>query len=304
MTEHTFDIIIPTYHAGEEFAALLAMLHKQTVQPGKIILMETLSDGEVLREYEGCECHPVKKEDFDHARTRREGVMHSTAEAFIMMTDDAVPADEFLCENLMKALYCGGGNVATAYARQLPREDCREAEKYTRSFNYPPKSFVKSMDDLGRLGIKTFFASNVCCAYRRDIWDEVGGFTETAVFNEDMIYSHTVMSAGYSVAYEASAGCVHSHNYGVSEQFHRNFDLGASQAMHPEVFSGIKSEGEGIRLVRNTASYLLGKGKWYQVPGLLLMSAAKYTGYRLGKMYDRLPHRLVLRCALNKEYFK
>lgn len=303
MMMHDFDIIIPVYHPGKEFLQLLSMLGKQTAKPSKIILMETLSDGEKLTDYEGCECHPVKKEDFDHAATRREGVSYSTAGAFIMMTDDAVPADEYMCENLMKALF-SEESIALAYARQIPEPDCREAEKFTRGFNYPDHSFVKSMEDLPKLGIKTFFASNVCCAYKREVWDSLGGFVDRAVFNEDMIYSHKALSAGCKAAYEASARCVHSHNYGICEQFKRNFDLGASQKMHPEVFEGIRSEGEGIKLVKSTASHLLKKGQWYRLPELFFMSAAKYAGYRMGKRYDTLPASFVRRFALNKQFFK
>ena len=303
MTEHSFDIIIPLYHPGKKFSDLLSMLEKQTVRPEKIIIMETLDEGESLKEFPGCECYPVRKEDFDHAATRREGILHSYSENFLLMTDDALPADEYMCENLLTALY-SDDKVAAAYGRQLPQNDCLEAEKFTRSFNYPDRSLIKGIEDLPRLGIKTYFASNVCCAYKRDIWDKVGGFTERAVFNEDMIYSHTVMEAGYRVAYEASARCIHSHNYGMREQFRRNFDLGASQRMHPEVFDGIKSEGEGIRLVKSTAVHLIKTGKWYQIPKLFLVSGAKYLGYRLGKMYDTLPGSMVRKCALNKKFFE
>lgn len=303
MNRYSFDIIIPVYHPGKAFSGLLAMLEKQTERPGRIILMETLEDGEIPEEFPGCECYPVKKEEFDHAATRREGILHSDARAFILMTDDAVPADEYMCENLMKALY-SEELIATAYARQLPKEDCREYEKYSRTFNYPEESFVKSMEDLPRLGIRTYFASDVCCAYKREIWDRTGGFPARAVFNEDMIYSHTVMEAGYKVAYAASAKCIHSHNYGMKEQFRRNFDLGASQRMHPEVFGGIRSEGEGIRLVKNTALHLLKKKKWYRIPEMLLISASRYAGYKLGKRYDTLPRKMVWKCSSNKKFYQ
>ena len=61
---------------------------------------------------------------------------------------------------------------------------------------------------------------------------------------------------GYAVAYAADAKVIHSHNYSCMQQFHRNFDLGVSQAEHPEVFEGIKSESEGIKLVKQTAAHL------------------------------------------------
>ena len=52
----------------------------------------------------------------------------------------------------------GGESVIMAYARQLPDKDCAMAERFTRSFNYPEDSCIKTKEDLGKMGIKTFFA--------------------------------------------------------------------------------------------------------------------------------------------------
>ena len=62
----------------------------------------------------------------------------STADLVVCMTQDAMPADETLIEELVKPF--DDPEVWAAYARQLPNEDCREVEKYTRSFNYPEQS--------------------------------------------------------------------------------------------------------------------------------------------------------------------
>lgn len=306
MNDMTFDIIIPLYRAGEKFSRLLSMLEKQTAKPGKVIVMETLSEGEEVTEYPGCEVYPVKKQDFDHAGTRREGLAHSQADAVLFMTCDAVPADEFLCERLLSGLQSEGKGTkkenAMCYARQLPEESCREAEKYTRQFNYPEESFTKDLGDLPALGIKTYFASNVCCMYLRAAYEEAGGFPEDAIFNEDMICASRVLKAGYSIRYEAGAAVIHSHNYSAKEQFHRNFDLGMSQAMHPEVFSGIRSEGEGVKLVLSTAKHLFRKGQPFAVFGLGIHSAAKYLGYRRGKNYQQYSYEKLRRLSMNPSY--
>lgn len=73
-----------------------------------------------------------------------------------------------------------------AYARQLPKSDCHIVEQYTRQFNYPEQSCVKTKADIPTLGIKTFFCSDVCAAYRRDLFEELGGFESPVIFNEDM----------------------------------------------------------------------------------------------------------------------
>ena len=86
---------------------------------------------------------------------------------------------------------------------------------------------------------------------------------------------------------------IHSHNYSGIQQFHRNFDLAVSQADHPEVFSGIRSEGEGIRMVKQTAAFLVKSGKAYLIPKLIYTSGCKYLGFLMGKRYRRLPRRCV-----------
>ena len=88
-------------------------------------------------------------------------------------TQDAIPEDEYLVERLLESFE--NPKVALAYARQLPAKDCREIEKYTRSFNYPEQSVIKYKSDLQTMGIKTFFCSNVCAAYNRNIYDMLGG---------------------------------------------------------------------------------------------------------------------------------
>ncbi len=62
-------------------------------------------------------------------------------------------------------------------------------EAYTRIFNYPKESRIKSKEDLPKLGIKTFFCSNVCAAYRKSEYNALGGFPLHTIFNEDMIFA-------------------------------------------------------------------------------------------------------------------
>ena len=165
-------------------------------------------------------------------------------------------------------------------------------------------SCVKTEKDVQTRGIKTYFCSNVCAAYDRRIYDEIGGFPEQAIFNEDMIYAGWMVKKGYAVVYAADARVYHSHNYSCMQQFHRNFDLGVSQTEHPEVFKGVPSEGEGIRLVKKSVAYLVSTGHIWLIPGLFFQSAFKYAGYFLGKRYQKLPERLILACTMNPDYWK
>lgn len=306
----TVDVLIPAYRPGEKFAGLLAALEKQTVPAGKILVVNTEKaywDEEKFAGIKGLEVRHITKEEFDHGATRNLLMSLSDADICVCMTDDAVPADRRLIEKLLAGFEKKGPEgeeVIAVYARQLADRNCGEAERFTRVFNYPEESRVKTAADIETLGIKAFFASNVCCAYRRDLFLKQGGFTSRTIFNEDMIFAAGALKAGYAVCYEADAKVVHSHNYSCMQQLRRNFDLGVSQADHPEVFAGVPSEGEGIRLVKATAAHLAATGRIFQIPGLAVKSAFKYAGYRLGKAYRKLPGSLVMKLTMNKNYWR
>ena len=303
------DIIIPLYKPGRELFALLDRLEHQTLPVRNIILMNTeekyftqlIYGTEFARKYKNVKVHHLSKREFDHGSTRRKGVSFSDAPVFVMMTQDAMPADEYLLENLTANLR---DEVAVAYARQLPGEDSSVLERFARLFNYPADSMIKSQADLPKLGIKTYFCSNVCAAYRRDLYDKLDGFVKRTIFNEDMIFAAGVVRAGYSIAYEARAEVIHSHNFNCGQQFHRNFDMGVSQAQHPEIFANIRTESEGMRMVKAAAAYLRENRMRRKIPYFYLQCFCKYAGYLLGKNYRRLPRRLVLACTSNPDYWK
>lgn len=303
------DVIIPVYKPDHKFLTLIECLEHQSVPANRIIVMNTeqkyfdrlIYGTSFQKDHHNVIVKHISKREFDHGKTRNRGVQCSDADYFVMMTQDAVPADEFLLEELLKPLH--RERVAAAYARQLACEDSSEVEKYTRNFNYPDSSVIKTKADLERLGIKTFFCSNVCAAYNRKIFDELGGFVKHTIFNEDMIYAAGAVEAGYGIAYTAQAKVFHSHDYSCREQFHRNFDLGVSQAQHPEVFAAYPAESEGTRLVKQTVRHLKEVGLRRRIPRVIVQSGFKYIGYLFGKHYRCLPRKLVVAMSSNKEYW-
>lgn len=300
------DVIIPTYHPGREFEQLLEKLWQQEYPIRKILVMnteKTFWKEQWEKKYPLLEVHHLKKEEFDHGGTRKKAAALSEADVMIFMTQDAVPEDVLLVKQLIKAL-AQNEKTAAAYARQLPAVDCNELEKFTRSFNYPEKPSVKTKADLPQYGVKTFFCSNVCAAYQKETYEKLGGFVEKTIFNEDMIYAGKLIENGYQIAYAADARVIHSHNYSGMQQLHRNFDLGVSQAQHPEVFAGIVSEGEGIKLVKKSMQHLAKTGKIMMIPNLIWQSGCKYIGFFMGKRYQKLPKSWILWFSMNKNYWK
>ena len=342
------DIIIPVYRPDDTFCLLLQGLREQTFLVHVLILLNTEEAlwEEAKRKYPIAECldrmpcevalFHVKKEAFDHGGTRMLGAKHSDADVLVFMTQDAVPADAHLIEQLVRpfagekpeggmtvsnrtenpAVPLAGkdpkggaadfpeGSVAAAYARQLPNAACNIVESYTRQFNYPENGYRKSRADLGRLGIKTYFCSDVCAAYRRDLFLALGGFESPVIFNEDMFFAAKAINAGFAVEYAAEAKVIHSHNYTAAQQFHRNFDLAVSQADHPEIFAGIRSASEGVKLVVSTMRHLCRIGKPWLIASLVWQCAGKYAGYFLGKRYRRLGRKWIVRCTMSPDYWR
>ena len=299
------DVLIPVYRPDGKLTELLKRLKMQNYPIHRVILMNTEEKHfptELTGIWNRVEVYHLAKEEFDHGGTRDRGVRMSTADLVLCMTQDAMPADETLIEELVKPF--DDPEVWAAYARQLPNEDCREVEKYTRSFNYPEQSMVKTKEDLDRLGIKTFFCSNVCAAWRREKYLELGGFVKHTIFNEDMILAGTMIKQGGKIAYCAKAKVIHSHNYSAFQQFHRNFDLAVSQTMYPEVFGGIRSESEGIKLVKKSLSYCIKIGKPWLMIQVVTQSAGKLLGYKMGQRYRSLPMWLILRCTMSPSFWR
>lgn len=297
-------VIIPTYKPPGTFPDMLKAICEQSYQAERIIIMNTEKkywNPKWIESISQAEVHHLKRSQFDHGGTRDFAARLSDADILLFLTQDAFPADRYLIANMVNAMQ--ENEVKAAYARQLPKTDASTIERYTRSFNYPDKSRVKTKEDIPILGIKTFFCSNVCAAYDRAYYMDSGGFPTHAIFNEDMIFAGRAIKSGKKVAYAANARVIHSHNYGFRMQFRRNFDLAVSQADYPDVFEGVKSESEGIRLVKDTSRYLLSIKRPWLIFSLIMQSGFKFLGYRFGKNYKRLPKWMIMACTLNKDYW-
>ncbi|MBP3467906.1 MAG: glycosyltransferase [Lachnospiraceae bacterium] len=306
----TVDVIIPVYKPTGKLKKIISMLERQSYPVDHIILINTeekyfnnfFYGDKFLEKYHNLIIRHISSYEFDHGGTRRMAVTLSEADYFICMTDDAVPQDEKMVECLLTPLL--EEKAWVSYGRQLPGKHSSEMEHFTRKFNYPKESAIKTKADIETMGIKAFFCSNVCAAYDRAKYDELGGFIKRTIFNEDMIYAYQVLQADGAIAYAADAKVIHSHHYTNLQQLKRNFDLGVSQADHPEIFGSVSSASEGKRLVFETTAYLKKIGKRRKIPGLYLTSFYKYLGYRLGKAYHYLPKALIMKLTMNRYYWK
>jgi len=299
-------IIIPTLNAEKFIAELVLRLKQQTLPPEEIIVVDS-SSGDRTMEIAGemgCRTLVIEREAFDHGGTRNLGAKLSAGDVLVFMTQDALPADDTFLEKLVGPLADPSDPLIVAsFGRQLARNDAVPPEKFARLFNYPETVMIKSKEDLPQLGIKTFFFSDVCSAVRKREFEAVGGFPEKIIMNEDMVLAAKLILQGYKVAYVPGAAVWHSHNYSIAQQFRRYFDIGASLSMNRWLLDYARAEGEGFKFVREQLAWLLRHRHYRWIPYTLSLTLAKYVGYRLGLMENKLPVSLKRRFSMHKHFW-
>lgn len=306
------DVVIPIYKPDKKLQMVISRLMGQTIVPSNIFLIHTRSSEddwhteqllqEVQTEYSVVQVVSIAQEEFDHGGTRDMAMHLCKSQYVLMMTQDAMPKNGKLIETLRNAQ---GEKISVVFARQEPAKDCRIIERYTRTFNYPAESH-SAMEKAAQTnnGIKSIFCSDVCAMYDRIAYEEVGGFPGKVIFNEDEIFAAKSLKAGYDIRYEAQAVVIHSHNYSGVQYFKRYFDLGVSQADFSYIFNEYHAEDEGIRLVKQTFRYLMKRKSYFDIPVLFYHSGMKLIGMKLGKMYRKLPDKIIMKCTSNKAYWK
>lgn len=281
-------VIIPTLNAEHDIEGLLTVLGRQSIQPIEILVVDSASEDrtiELIRKHKGVRLLQIDRQDFNHGGTRDLALRESRGDFVCFLTQDAVPvSDDYL--ELLVAPMVDDSEIALVSGRQLPKVDARRFEQLVRGFNYPDSSSVRSKRDLKKYGIKTFFASDTCSAYRRTAYLECGGF-EHVNTNEDMLMAARFIASGMKVAYEPRAEVYHSHNLTPSQQFARNRAVGFFLETHADDLMHASEIGEGGRLVKAVSSQLLREGNLFEFIAFGVDCCARLLGNRAGRRTAR-----------------
>jgi rhamnosyltransferase len=244
----------------------------------------------------------IDVKNFDHGGTRNLGASKAEGNVIVFMTQDAIFSDTRGLENLIQPLH--DNQIAASYGRQIAKENANPIERFVRSFNYPSEKMVKGIEDLPKLGIKTFFFSNACSAIKKTAFIEVGGFPNRTIMNEDMFLAAKLIMKGYKVAYQADAVVYHSHNYSLSTQFKRYFDIGVFFSQNHWIKGIAKSEREGIRYLKEEILFLFAERRTIWIPYALIDTGIRFFGYRMGLLEKRIPLFLKKRMSFNKLFWE
>lgn len=300
-------IVIPVFRPDGRLKMCIERLLRQSVMPDRIllnILYENPVDREISEIYidERIEIRYAPREEYDRAGSRDTILRELDSDVVIFMVQTAIPQNRYLVEKLTEPFK--EERTAVVYVRHMTDDECSPIECCVRQFNYPPKGMIKSLEDAGKLGIRTFFNSNVCAAYRRRAYLETEGFGKRMIAGEDMLAARRLLEKGWQAVYAPEAEVIYYRNDDLHGLWKRNFDIGVAHAEHPEMIENTKPGKEGVRLVRVTSALLRQNHMEEYLGEVLTRSIVRYLAYQLGRNYERLPEGVVRKCSANKEYWE
>lgn len=283
MEKTTISVIIPTLNAGKLIGPLLNALERQHRAPDEIIVVDSSSDDntrEIVKTYENVRLVTIDRKDFDHGGTRDRMFRESIGDFVLFLTQDAMPRTDSYVERIVQPF--ADERVALVYGRQLPRKNATHAERLIREFSYKAQSRVITEQDIPQMGIKAYNSTDVCAAYRRTAYMEVGGFDHPVRTNEDMFIAARLLHAGWKIVYDAEAEVIHSHDFTFRQQYERNYIQGYEIERHRNILGDASLAGEGMAMVRYTMKGLVKQGDLTGAARFFVDCVVRYVGNRKG----------------------
>jgi len=293
-------VAIITHNAKHHLKRCLPPYLNSPLHP-RVLVVNTSTDGTVeAAEAMGAETLRIPRGLFNHGATREAARRHLGTDIVVMVTPDAYAKADTL-EALVKPLLEGEASVA--YARQLPHEGAGVFEAFAREFNYPSESHIRTLKDVDKYGVYTFFCSNSCAAYKNDALDLIGGFP-SLLLGEDTVAVAKLLKMDHAIAYVAEAEIYHSHGYTIKQEFQRCFDIGLARKSYSHLLEVAgKDHARGAAYTKSLAARLLATAP-HLLPYAALQTVVKWVGYAMGQRSTNAPKWLKKACSSQDFYWE
>lgn len=287
MASHNIGIAFITHNAKKHLKRCLPPFLASPLQPRVVVVNSSSSDGTVEEAKSlGAETLVIPRRSFNHGSTRETARHFLGTDIVVMVTPDAYAVNTDVLKHLVNPII--NKKAAVSYARQIPHQGAGFFEAFSRQFNYPAESHIRSLNDAEKYGAYTFFCSDSCAAYSNHALDDIGGF-QPVLIGEDTVAVANLLHKGYSIAYVAEAIVHHSHSYTLWQEFQRHFDTGlARQSYRHLITAGGKDSTRGKSYTKKMFKELLYNSPPL-IPYAILQTIAKWTGYRLGQASVNAP---------------
>lgn len=283
----TIGVVIPTLNAEHHLVKCLTPLLNSSLKPHILVIDSSSTDRTVeIAKGLGVEVLVIPREEFNHGLTREKARRHLRTDVIVMLTEDAYAQNEHLIAFLTKPIL--EGRAAIAYGRQIPHKGASFFESFPRRFNYPSKSHIRTLADIGQYGVYTFFCSDSCAAYSNAALDSIGGFPKVLI-GEDTVVTAKLLHKGHSVAYVAEAVVHHSHDYTLIQEFRRYFDTGLARKEYAALLRCESTDSKRGASFFKEMLLALCKEAPLLIPYAFLQTACKWLGYKLGQLSTHAP---------------
>ena len=249
----------------------------------EVIIVDSSSDDETvdLANSYGWRTISIARNDFDHGGSRNLGAREAKGDVVVFLSHDVKPVLGAI-STLVRTVREAG--LACAYGRQVAGPNATLAERCLRMTNYGDQSYVYSAKDIERLGLAVAFFSDAFSAYDRTQFAAVGGFSPGLILGEDTEICMRFLIAGARVGYSSEAVVEHTHNYSLTQEFRRSFDIGVFHRQRRDLihqFGGVGGKGAAY-LTRMLKMAITERKYGYLLRGPFLL-ATRAMGFLAGK---------------------
>ncbi|WP_312079973.1 glycosyltransferase [Leclercia sp.] len=217
-------VIIPTLNGGDILKKVIDKLLVQ-IAPWQfeIVVVDSGStDGTVeFLKSRKVVLHEIEKSQFQHGRTRNLAIQMSKGDYIAVLTQDALPYDDYWLYNMVTSLE-HYPNAAGAFGKHFAWPDAdpftkRDLEAHFNNFENHPYCVSKDTslekwesNDLSWQQFLHFYSDNNSIM-RRSVWNKIP-YPEVT-FGEDQAWAWEIIKAGYQKIYCKHGAVYHSHNF-------------------------------------------------------------------------------------------
>lgn len=276
------DIICPLYNAEKYIYNLnSALLNQENVNINEIKYILTKSSDNTVKILKklNVKYEVIEKNEFSHSLVREKASKDSKADIIVFITQDIVIESNNWLENLVSPII--NKEADACYSRQISKYN--NIEKYTREKNYPDISFIKSKEDISRLGLNTFFFSDASSAIKRETFEKLNWYDgKNLPINEDMYIAYKLIVNNKKIKYCADSIVYHSHNFSLNELYNR-YKLTGKFFKENKYFDEFNKNKAGASLAKYVLKRILQDKKITLLFRYPFDMAVRYLGMKAGR---------------------